>query len=141
MTAVTRTTSRGQLVTLSFGQANVAASQTDVQLVAADPSGNDGYALPFDGEIVGIGYNLSAARTAGTCTVGVTIGGTEDADTTVSIPGDSATVKGYQRISRGRCPFAAGDVIGVEITTNAGHLPTTTDLTVTVLALVYLEGI
>jgi len=59
----------------------------------------------------------------------------------VAIPGDSTTVKGYQRVSRGRCAFSAGDVIGVEITTNSGHLPTTTDLTVTVLALVYLEGI
>lgn len=141
MAKITRTIGKGQMVAFVFGQINVAANQSDVQLIAADPSGNDGYAAAWDGEIVGIAYNLSAARTAGTLTIGATVNGTEDTDTTVSVPGDSATTAGYKRVPRGAAPFVAGQVIGAEITTNAGHLPTTTDLTVTVYVLQYIEGI
>jgi hypothetical protein len=138
---IARGTSKGQLVALPFGQANVAASQTDVQLVASDPSANDGYAMPFDGEVVAVSWNLSAASTAGSLTVGATVEGTEDADTTLTVPADSATVRGYKRVPRNKATFVAGQRIGAEITTNAGFLPITTDLTVVVWAIVQIDGI
>lgn len=138
---IERYIARGQVVAYPFGLANVAASQTDVQLVAADPSGNAGYVSPFAGEIVGIGWELSAAATAGTLTIGATVNGTEDADTTLSVPADASTTRGTLRVKRGKARFKAGDSIGAEITTNAGFLPITTDLTVTVYVMLELDGI
>ncbi len=58
--------SKGQLVALQFGQVNVAASQSDVQLTGAGVSGAaDGYVVPFNGQILAVTYALSAAATAG----------------------------------------------------------------------------
>lgn len=140
---IDRTISKGQLVRLVFFQDNVAADQTDVQLLVsevASAAGNavDGFVMPFAGEIVAITGRLSAAATAGTLTIGPTINGTEKADPTLSVttgqsPRDLA--------ARGSTPFAAGDLIGAEITTNGAWDGTTADLAVTVWCLVYLEGI
>lgn len=133
---------KGQLVALNFGLVNVGASQTDVQLTAAAVSGNaDGYGAPWAGDVVGIGWALSAASTAGVGTVGATVGGTENANTTLTFPADSATTEGYKRIPRGKASFAAGARLGAEITTDGSWLPTTTDLTVTVYVLYSLDGI
>jgi hypothetical protein len=137
---ITRDTSKGQLVAYVFGQANVQDSQTNVQMVAADPSGNDGYCSPFAGEVVGIGWNVSAAFSAGVLTVGASFNGTEDADTTTSVTMATVT-SGYQKVNRGKAAFAAGTVIGCEYTTDANVEANTVDLTVTIYCLLYLEGI
>src|SRR5262245_26900673 len=139
--ALSRDTSRGQLLALSFGQINVAASQTDVQLTAADTSGNDHYPMAFPGDVVAIAWSASAAVTAGTCTLGATFDGTEDADTTLSVPADSTTTAGKFLIPRGKAPFAANTKLGVEISTNSGFLPITTDISVVVYVLVDVDGI
>lgn len=136
--AMDRSTSRGQLVALSFGQANSAASQTDVQLVAADPSGNDHYPAGCDGYVYGIAWSLSAAITAGTATIGVTFDGTEDANSTISLPADSTTTSGVSYFAKNKIPFTKLKKIGVEISTNSGFLPITTDLTVQVLVILDL---
>lgn len=138
---ITRDTSKGQLLALIFGQANVQDSQTNVQMVAADTSGNDGYNLPWSGEIVGISYNNSAAFSAGVFTIGASINGTEDDDTTLTVAVDSSTTKGYKRVPRGAAKFDANSVIGCEYTTDANVEANTVDTTVTIFALVYLEGI
>jgi hypothetical protein len=145
MSVITPDTSKGQLVPFHFAQADVAASQTDVQLkvleidTASDESLNvDEISMPFKGEVVGISYNLSAAGTAGTLGIGVTINGTEDADTTQSI---TTAQRGYDTFTRGSVPFNAGDRLGVEITTNGAWDGTSADLLVTVWVLVYLEAI
>lgn len=141
MTSVTRSTSRGQLVPLVFGQDAVAASQTDVQLPAAAPeegSVTTGYEVPFDGEVAAVSWTLSAAGTAGTFTIGASINGTEDADTTDTV---GTAAAGYLVVPRDKATFNASDSIGVEITTDGSWDGTTADLNVVVWVLLYLEGI
>ena len=81
MSQLTGETSRGQLVPLVFAQDAVAASQTNVQLNAMEVDSAaalavEGYTMPFPGEIVGVSFTLSAAGSAGSFTIGATIGGT-----------------------------------------------------------------
>lgn len=134
---------RGQLVPLVFAQDNVAASQTDAQLniqevAAAAALAITGYTMPFKGCIVAIGYDLSAAGTAGVFTVGPTVGGTEKATLTQTV---GTTTQGRGVVKRDSIPFAAGDIIGAEITTDGSWDGTTSDLAVTVWVLLDVEGI
>lgn len=135
--------SKGQLVRLSFTQDNVAANQSDVQLyryevAAAALLAVDEYEMPWAGEVVGIGWSLSAAGSAGTLAIGVTVNGTEDTDTTQSV---TTAARGYDSFPRGAVTFTAGQYLGVEITTSAAWNGTSSDLAVDVYAIVYLEGI
>lgn len=144
MGTIQRTTSKGQLVPFVFGQTDLAASQSNVQLVTAigeTGQATAGHTAPWDGEVVGVSWALTTAATAGILTVGATVNGTEDADTTLTVPADSATVRGYTRVPRGKAPFVAGQEIGAEITTDANFLPITADLSVTVWCLMQLEGV
>lgn len=134
---------RGQLVKLVFAQDNVAASQTDVQLniqevASAAALAITGYTMPFKGCIVAIAYDLSAAGTAGVFTVGPTVGGTEKTTLTKTV---GTTTQGRGVVARDSIPFAAGDVIGAEITTDGSWDGTTSDLAVTVWVLLDIEGI
>lgn len=142
-TQVERIIAKGQLVPLVFMQDAVAASQTDVQLPVAEVNagaGNavDGYVMPFEGEIVAISARLSAAATAGTLTVGPTVGGTEKTDPTLSITTEQSA---SDKALRGTAVFAAGDLIGAEITTGGTWDGTAADLVVVVWVLLHLEGI
>lgn len=140
-TQIERVIAKGQLVPLAFGQDAVAASQTDVQLPVAVGEASQavtGYTMPFEGEIVAVTADLSAAATAGSLTVGATVGGTEKADPTLSIT--TETTKSDKAL-RGAATFAAGDVIGAEITTAAGWDAITADLSVVVWVLLHIEGI
>jgi hypothetical protein len=144
MPQIERIISRGQLVKFTFHQADVANSQSDVQLSVAavdnaadDQLAVDGYVSPFDGEIVAITARLSAAATTGTLTVGPTINGTEKADPTLSI---TTSQSARDTAPRGTAPFVAGDLIGAEITTSSWD-GTGADLTVEVYAILYVEGI
>jgi hypothetical protein len=135
--------SKGQLVKLSFHQDDVAASQSDVQMVRLEvASGAQNavaeYNMAWAGEVVGIAWSLSAAGSAGTLAIGVTVNGTEDTDTTQSV---TTAARGYDAFPRGAVTFTAGQYIGVEITTNSAWNGTSSDLAVDVYALVYLEGI
>jgi hypothetical protein len=140
---IDRVISRGQLVGLRFVQDAVAASQTDVQLNVAEVTAGAtlavaGSIMPFAGEIVAISWLLSAAGTAGVFTIGPTVGGTEKTTLTQTV-GTAASGRG--RVLRGSIPFAAGDEIGAEITTDGSWDGTSSDLVVEVWALLYLEGI
>ena len=152
MGSIIRNTSKGQLVALGpYMQSAVAASQSNVDLPLVEANGTDsgsdtvtvtsaakGVVVPFGGAIVGIGWSLSAAGSAGSLTIGATIGGTENAGTTQTI---TTATSGYASFSRGAVPVSAGDSVGVEITTNASWNGTTADLAVTVYALLQLEDI
>lgn len=136
---------KGQLVPLVFMQADVAASQTDVQLsvAAVDNAADDQlagveYAMPFDGSIVGISYTLTAAATAGTLTIGPTVNGTEKTDPTLSV---TTGTSGYDRATREATRFVAGDKIGAEITTGGTWDGTGADLAVVVWVLLTMDGI
>jgi len=141
MPQITRGSSKGQLVAFVFGQDALAASQTDVQLPTAIGEGSqavDGYVMPWDYEVVGVGWSSSVAATTGSATIGATIGGTEDADTTLSV---TTATNAYKRVPRGACQGVAGDRLGCELTTGGTWDGTTADLVATVYALIYLEGI
>jgi len=140
---INRTLSKYQLVPLVFMMDNVAASQTDVQLyttevAAAAGIAITGYTMPFVGEIIAISYDLSAAAANGTLTIGPTIGGAEATDPTLSI---TTGVTGSDRTRRGVTPFAAGDIIGAEITTNGAWDGTSSDLVVVVWVILAVTGI
>lgn len=140
---IDRVIAKGQLVPLVFMQDAVAASQTDVQLPIAEVNagaGNGivGYIAPFAGEIIGISWNLTAAGTAGSFTIGPTVAGTEKASLTQTV-GTAASGRGT--VVRGTVPFAAGDEIGAEITTNGSWDGTSSDLCVVVWVLLYIDGV
>jgi hypothetical protein len=134
---ITREFSKYQIIPVTFGQANVAASQTDVQLKDVT-GGVEGVTMAFPGIIVGLTIDLSAASTGGQLTVGVTINGTEVAATTQTITTATAARAIFDRDA---VKFAAGDKLGVEITTNAGWTPETAELAATVLAALAVSGI
>jgi hypothetical protein len=116
---------------MAFGPFNdlaVAASQSDAQLVLAG-AGNDGVVMPKAGHVIGMLWALSAAASAGSLTIGVTIDGTEDTDTTQTV---TTGVEGYPTwmIGDNAPAFAAGEQIGAEITTDSSWNATTADLVV-----------
>lgn len=138
---VTPDASKGQLIALNFGQDAVAASQTNVQLpvnIGEASQAVDGYEAIFPGDVVGIAWSLSAAGSAGVFTIGATLDGTEDADSTLTV---GTAANGYTRIERGKMPFTAGQQIGCEITTDGSWDGTTADLSVQVYVLYRMEGI
>jgi len=141
---IERVITKGQLVPLTFHQNAVAASQTNAQLPLVETSAttsttdNDGYVMPFGGQIVAVTAALSAAATDGLLTVGATVGGTGGTDPTLSIETDT---EANASCVRGTAPFAAGDLVGAEITTDADWDATTADLAVVVWVLLELEGI
>lgn len=141
MTQITLDTSKGQLVPYIFGQDALAASQTDVQLPTAISEGsqaNTGYTMPFKGDIVAIAAQLSAAGSSNNITVGATVNGTEDADTTMSI---TTEVNKALVIPRGKAQIAARAELGCELSTHASWNGTSADLVVVIYVLHYLEGI
>lgn len=135
---LTRELAKGQVIALEFFQGAVTASQTDVKINEGSNQISSGFVMPFDGEIIAVGANLSAAATAGQLTVGAFIGTTENANTTLTI---TTASNGYQRVPRGRAVFTAGQLVGAEITTNAAWNATTAKLVVIVYVQLNLSGI
>ncbi len=116
---------------MAFGpwmDVDVAASQTDVQLLICG-TGPDGIVMPKAGWVVGMAWTLSAAGSAGALGIGVTIDGTEKTATTQAI---TTAAEGRPVWSpKDVAPrFAAGEQIGVEITTDGSWNGTTSDLAV-----------
>ncbi len=107
---IIRKTSKGQLVPLQFMQDAVAASQTNAQLEHENGQLALGYEMPFAGEIVAISFLLSAAGSAGVFTIGATINGTEDADTTITVGTDASNSK---KVARGLAPFSVSEFRGL----------------------------
>lgn len=138
---IIRQTSKGQLVGITFGQHTIAASQTDVQIpiaIGEKDAAVDGIVAPWSGQIVAVAASTSAAATAGTLTVGATVGGTEDADTRLTIT--TETNKSIV-VPRGKARFAAGDRIGCEITTSGTWDATTEHLAAVVYLMFDVDGI
>jgi len=138
---LTNDASSGQLVCYNFGQDALAANQSDVQLpvtIGEASQAVTGYEAVWDGDVLAVGYSLSAAGSAGTLTIGATLAGTEDADSTITV---TTATDGYLRIPRGKMPVTAGQQIGAEITTDGSWNGTTADLSVQVYVLYRLVGI
>lgn len=138
---IIRQTSQGQMTSLLFGQHAVAASQTNVQIpisIGEKDGAVDGIVAPFNGYVVAITASTSAAATAGSLTIGATVGGTEDADTTLTV---TTATDASLIVPRGKARFAAGDRIGCEITTSGTWDATTADLAVIVYVMYDVVGI
>lgn len=140
---IQRYIAKGQIVSLVFAQDAVAASQTDAQLSIMETAATgiqlvDGYTMPWAGEIVAVTADVDTAAGAGSLTVGATVGGTEDADTTITI---TTAVNGRLVVPRGKATFVAGDIIGAEITTDGSWDGTASDLAVQIWVLLHVEGI
>ncbi len=130
--------SRWQLVPLTFSQSAVAASQTAAALAPQEVHGavaNDcvGYTMPWEGYVVGISLNLSAASTAGTLTVVPTVDTVALTDPSAAV---TTAVVGSDRCPRATNYFAKHAVIGAKLTTTAGWTAETMDLVVQVWVLV-----
>jgi hypothetical protein len=112
-----------------FVDENVAASQTDAQLPIAGAGANVGVVMPKAGYVIGLLWTLDAAASAGSLTIGATVDGTEDADTTQTV---TTAVEGHDEfmINENAPRFAAGEQLGVEITTDGSWNGTSSDLAV-----------
>lgn len=137
------------IVPFRFMQDAVAASQTDVQLPVAELFGTDsgsatvtvtsslvGVTMPCAGEVLYVVADTSVAGTDGSLTAGATFGGTEDADTRVTLV--DAEVSGIKAVTRNTAVFAAGAVLGCEITTDGDWDAVTADLLVTIYVALWL---
>ena len=111
-----------------FFDTDVAASQTDAQLVMVG-AGNEAALAPRAGWLINITIKLSAAGSAGSLTVGLSINGTEVAATTQTIT-TATEVSVDFNLSGDAIRFVAGDDLGVEITTDGSWNGTTADLDV-----------
>lgn len=134
-TQLERIAAKGQLVTLTFLQEAVSATQTDADLEVAG-TGVTSHTIPYPFDILAMSCSLSAAASAGTLTINPTVGGT--ADTTLQIDVTTGT-EGYDKggVVRGK----AGDSVGVQIDTDSSWDGTTADLAVTLYVMVYLDNI
>ena len=111
-----------------FFDTDVAASQTDVQLVMVG-AGNVAALAPRAGWLINMTIKLSAAASAGSLTVGLTINGVEVAATTQTITTETEKSVDFN-LSGDAIRFVALDDLGVEITTDGSWDATTADLDV-----------
>lgn len=115
-------------VAYQFALANLAATQTGTAIPI--PGGVIAtYLLPNAGYVVGYAANLSAAFTAGSADIDITINGTSIR--TIAI--DTASTTKYA--ARFPIPdefFAASSTLGVTYTTDGSADPITSDIVVTV---------
>jgi flagellar hook protein FlgE len=109
-----------------WGQENVAASQTDVALSAMVSMNFDTIKMTRSGSIVGISSRLTEDITAGTITIKITKNGTPLTLQLVHTSGTGSTAVQAAGIDT----YTAGDLIGIQITTDGSFAPTTTDLEV-----------
>lgn len=121
---------------LPFYQDNVAAAQTDVALLG--PPSTRGYVAPEDGSIITLAVRTNDPRTAGTLTVEPRVNGTK-IGFAVALNATDTTFK-YDRQDQGLDTFVAGDLIDMVITTDAGWLPVTADIDVSI-GVVFFKGV
>lgn len=145
---IERIIAKGQLLPFRFAQHNVAAAQAAAAMnIIESETGADvttflsvtEHVIPFDFEVVAIGMDSNAARTAGTLTVDATINGTVTGLQAALDATNTLRDTGVQQ--RGLDVGVAGDRVGVKLTTDAGWTPITADIAVVVYVLVHLEGI
>lgn len=112
----------------SFFLANLAATQTGTA-VPVPGAAVTNYLLPFGGYIVCVVANLTAAFSAGTAVIDITLDGTSTK--TINI-GVASTTEYITRLPIPDEPFSAGQELAVTYTTDGSASPTTNDLEVTV---------
>src|SRR3990167_1727585 len=104
------------MVAIPFKIANATTSESNTDL--SRDGGNTLWVAPKAGSIVGIGVACSAAITAGTATFKPHSASTEIADASQPAPVCSSTNRHSYAMVRPRAlTFAAGDALGVSVTT------------------------
>ena len=119
---------RGALFLSGWGQANVAAAQSAVQLGRYGATWHAPLILPFGGSVIGLLAGVSVARSAGSLTVQLYIDGSASG-MEVIIDADSPLAV-EETAPAGEYIFEAGEKVTVRITTTADWLPTTADVLV-----------
>lgn len=114
-----------------FMQVDVAASQSAVALDVLGLVGNTEVVMLYAGSILGIAISGNVARTAGTLTVDVTKNGVATGLQAV-LDGSNAQYHSATQ-AKDTDTFAAGDRLGVDITTDGSWAPTTADIVVVVV--------
>ena len=122
----------GQMTAIgAWAQDNLTTSLSASAIRFAGISGQTQVVCPFAGSVVGVGANLSAAITAGTMRVAVSINGA-----TVFSAINSAT--GVRTVYGTQAPdvdaIARGDRLGIKVTTSADFAPANNDITALVWA-------
>lgn len=114
----------GSLAVFHFIQANVADAQTNVDLALADVGTNTLVPMPAAGFVAAVACKLNAAVTAGTLTIQAHASSTEygQAEAPAAVLSTSNTTFNYDTARPRAVNFAAGDQLGLSITT-ASLLP------------------
>jgi hypothetical protein len=121
------------IIGFHFSEADLAASQTDTAIPILGGDVNE-YVAAKDGYIVGYAIGLSAAVTAGSLAVDLTINGTS----TLTIDTDAAsTTEFYSALDVPDEPFNAGDAIGATYTSDGSYSGATTDDIVVTIYVMY----
>ena len=116
---------RGAMLFAGWGQASVAASQTNVTLARFGSSLHGPLVLPFAGSVTGLLVSMSSQQTAGSLTMKVYIAGSDS--------GMEAVIDSENRLyveetaAQGEYGFEAGEPITLRISTT-GWAPTSADV-------------
>ncbi len=113
-----------------WAQNDVAANQAAVVMSAQVSTNFDDIKMPTAGILISLITRFTEAITAGTCTIIVTVNGVASALQLVHTNAANST----GGIALGGVAYAAGDLIGMTITTDAGFLPITTDAEAWIMA-------
>jgi len=113
-------------------QENVAAAQTDVAIDLNGNASRNSMPMIRNGSVLGIAVHSNAPCTAGLLTVEATINGA-GTGLTVSLDPAVHTTDNQATENKLLDNFIPGGLIGCRITTNAGWLPITADITVDIL--------
>lgn len=119
---------RGALFLSGWGQSNVAASQSAVQLGRYGVTWQAPLILPFSGSVIGLLAGVSIARSAGSLTVLLYIDGSASGMEVVIDASNPLAVE--ETSPSGEYIFEAGEKVTVRVTTSADWAPTTADLLV-----------
>jgi hypothetical protein len=117
----------GAHLAIPFSKADLTTGESNTDLLAQDGVGTV-YVAPKAGSVVGISINASGAITAGTITARAHKDSTEFAQTGYPAPVSNATnEKTYANVRPGALRFAAGDGLGISVTTTTTLDPTNTE--------------
>lgn len=115
----------GPSLAIPFSKTNLTTGESNTDLVLG--GGGSLWVAPVAGSVVGISGRSAAALTAGTITIKSHAAGTEHTQSGAPSPVLSSTATGSYAVARPRTVrFAAGDTLGVSVTTTTTLDPTNT---------------
>ena len=114
----------GAIIAIPFGKADLTTGESNSDLTAEQSTL---HIMPAAGSVVGVGIRAGGTITAGTITAKPHKAGTEFTDASTPAPAVSSSAQGsYASCAPGKLTFAAGDALGVSVTTTTTLNPTNT---------------